>query len=219
MSRRFTLRPFILAAAALLAGACATPQPYDYTAFKEARPKSLLVLPPLNNSPDVNASYSFLSHVTLPLAESGYYVLPVTLVDEMFRENGVTDPGQMHEVPAAKLKEIFGADAALYIKIGHYGTSYSVINSESRVSAEASLVDLASGGVLWQGSATASSAEGRSSSGGLVGMLVQAIVSQIVETISDRSHPVAGVTSMRLLSAGRPGGLLFGPRSPRFGTD
>ncbi|MEZ7895329.1 MAG: DUF799 domain-containing protein [Thauera sp.] len=219
MSRRFTLRPFILAAAALLAGACATPQPYDYTAFKEARPKSLLVLPPLNNSPDVNASYSFLSHVTLPLAESGYYVLPVTLVDEMFRENGVTDPGQMHEVPAAKLKEIFGADAALYIKIGHYGTSYSVINSESRVSAEASLVDLASGGVLWQGSATASSAEGRSSSGGLVGMLVQAIVSQIVETITDRSHPVAGVTSMRLLSAGRPGGLLFGPRSPRFGTD
>ena len=219
MSRRFTLRPFILAAAALLAGACATPQPYDYTAFKEARPTSLLVLPPLNNSPDVNASYSFLSHVTLPLAESGYYVLPVTLVDEMFRENGVTDPGQMHEVPAAKLKEIFGADAALYIKIGHYGTSYSVINSESRVSAEASLVDLASGGVLWQGSATASSAEGRSSSGGLVGMLVQAIVSQIVETITDRSHPVAGVTSMRLLSAGRPGGLLFGPRSPRFGTD
>ena len=219
MSRRFTLRPFILAAAALLAGACATPQPYDYTAFKEARPKSLLVLPPLNNSPDVNASYSFLSHVTLPLAESGYYVLPVTLVDEMFRENGVTDPGQMHEVPAAKLKEIFGADAALYIKIGHYGTSYSVINSESRVSAEASLVDLASGGVLWQGSATASSAEGRSSSGGLVGILVQAIVSQIVETITDRSHPVAGVTSMRLLSAGRPGGLLFGPRSPRFGTD
>ena len=206
MSRRFTLRPFILAAAALLAGACATPQPYDYTAFKEARPKSLLVLPPLNNSPDVNASYSFLSHVTLPLAESGYYVLPVTLVDEMFRENGVTDPGQMHEVPAAKLKEIFGADAALYIKIGHYGTSYSVINSESRVSAEASLVDLASGGVLWQGSATASSAEGRSSSGGLVGMLVQAIVSQIVETITDRSHPVAGVTSMRLLSAGRPDG-------------
>ena len=219
MSRRFNLRPFILAAAALLAGACATPQPYDYTAFKEARPKSLLVLPPLNNSPDVNASYSFLSHVTLPLAESGDYVLPVTLVDEMFRENGVTDPGQMHEVPAAKLKEIFGADAVLYIKIGQYGTSYSVISSESRVSAEASLVDLASGGVLWQGSATASSAEGRSSSGGLVGMLVQAIVSQIVETISDRSHPVAGVTSMRLLSAGRPGGLLFGPRSPRFGTD
>ena len=219
MSRRFNLRPFILAAAALLAGACATPQPYDYTAFKEARPKSLLVLPPLNNSPDVNASYSFLSHVTLPLAESGYYVLPVTLVDEMFRENGVTDPGQMHEVPAAKLKEIFGADAVLYIKIGQYGTSYSVISSESRVSAEASLVDLTSGGVLWQGSATASSAEGCSSSGGLVGMLVQAIVSQIVETISDRSHPVAGVTSMRLLSAGRPGGLLFGPRSPRFGTD
>lgn len=219
MSLSSVCRTTVLAGAAALLAACATPQPYDYSAYKQSRPKSLVVLPPLNNSPDINASYSFLSQVTLPLAESGYYVLPVTLVDEMFRENGVTDSGQMHEVPHAKLKEIFGADAALYIKLTQYGTSYAVLTSESRVTAEASLVDLASGGVLWQGSATASSAEGRSSSGGLVGLLVQAIVSQIAETLTERSHAVAGVASARLLAAGRPSGMLFGPRSPRFGTD
>ena len=182
MSRfKFANTGALLLAAALLGGCAAQRPAVDYSEFRSARPASILVLPPVNSSPDVKATYSVLSQVTMPLAESGYYVLPVTLVDEMFRENGVTDPGQMHEVPAAKLKEIFGADAVLYIKIGQYGTSYSVISSESRVSAEASLVDLTSGGVLWQGSATASSAEGRSSSGGLVGMLVQAIVSQIVE--------------------------------------
>lgn len=219
MSLSSVCRTTVLAGAAALLAACATPQPYDYSAYKQSRPKSLVVLPPLNNSPDINASYSFLSQVTLPLAESGYYVLPVTLVDEMFRENGVTDSGQMYEVPHAKLKEIFGADAALYIKLTQYGTSYAVLTSESRVTAEASLVDLASGGVLWQGSATASSAEGRSSSGGLVGLLVQAIVSQIAETLTERSHAVAGVASARLLAAGRPSGMLFGPRSPRFGTD
>jgi hypothetical protein len=27
---------------------------------------------------------------------------------------------------------------------------------------------------------------------------------------------VAGLTSARLLSAGQPGGLLYGPRSPRY---
>ncbi|THF60772.1 hypothetical protein E6C76_21570 [Pseudothauera nasutitermitis] len=213
-------RSILISTLVLLATACATPQKsFDYSAFRESRPSTLLVLPPLNDSPEVDASYSFLSHVTLPLAESGYYVLPVTLVDEMFRENGVTDPGQMHDVAPAKLKEIFGADAAVYIRISQYGTSYSVISSESRVTAQAVMVDLHSGAQLWQGTATASSAEGRSNSGGLIGLLVQAIVHQIAETVTDHSHTVAGVTSMRLLTAGWSNGILYGPRSPRYRTD
>ena len=160
-----------------------------------------------------------LSQVTLPLAESGYYVFPVSLVDETFRQNGLTNPAEMNEVKLQKLREIFGADAALYINIKHYGTTYVVLSSESRVTAEATLVDLRSEQVLWKGSATASSAEGRSSSGGLVGLLVQAVVSQIVESSTNRSHPIAGVASYRLLTAGMPNGVLYGPRSPKYKTD
>lgn len=206
-------------AAALIATGCATPTPYDYSAFKQSRPASILVLPPLNSLPDVAATYSMLSQVTLPLAESGYYVLPVSLVDETFRQNGLYNPPEMHEVAPQKLREIFGADAALYINIKQYGTSYAVLASESRVTAEARLVDLRSGQSLWQGEATASSAEGRSSSGGLVGLLVQAVVAQIVESVTNKSHPIAGITSNRLLAAGRPSGMLYGPRSPNYQKD
>lgn len=206
-------------AAALIATGCATPTPYDYSAFKQSRPASILVLPPLNSSPDVAATYSMLSQVTLPLAESGYYVLPVSLVDETFRQNGLYNPPEMHEVAPQKLREIFGADAALYINIKQYGTSYAVLASESRVTAEARLVDLRSGQSLWQGEATASSAEGRSSSGGLVGLLVQAVVAQIVESVTNKSHPIAGITSNRLLAAGRASGMLYGPRSPNYQKD
>ena len=207
------------AAAALLATGCATPTPYDYSAFKQSRPTSILVLPPLNSSPDVAATYSMLAQVTQPLAESGYYVLPVSLVDETFRQNGLHNPGEMHEVGVQKLHEIFGADAALYIDIKQYGTSYAVLSSESRVTAEARLIDLRNEQLLWQGQATASSAEGRSSSGGLVGLLVQAVVAQIVESVTNQSHPVAGITSTRLLAAGRPNGILYGPRSPNYQKD
>ena len=207
------------AAAALLATGCATPTPYDYSAFKQSRPTSILVLPPLNSSPDVAATYSMLAQVTQPLAESGYYVLPVSLVDETFRQNGLHNPGEMHEVGVQKLHEIFGADAALYIDIKQYGTSYAVLSSESRVTAEAKLIDLRSEQLLWQGEATASSAEGRSSSGGLVGLLVQAVVAQIVESVTNQSHPIAGITSTRLLAAGRPNGILYGPRSPNYQKD
>ena len=76
-------------AAALLTG-CAAPRTYDYTALKQAKPRSILVLPPVNESLDIKATHSLLAHSSQPLAEAGYYVLPVALVDETFRQNGLT---------------------------------------------------------------------------------------------------------------------------------
>ncbi|KMN76219.1 hypothetical protein HNO92_003098 [Chromobacterium alkanivorans] len=208
-----------LAIAALATG-CASHKPYDYTAYKQSRPRSLLVLPPLNESPEVAASYGMLSQVTMPLAEAGYYVLPVTLVDETFKQNGMSTASDIHGVAPAKLKEIFGADAALYVTVSKYGTRYSVISSDTVVSASAKMVDLKTGAVLWSGFATASNNEGNNNSGGgLVGLLVTAALKQIINSATDASHDMAGVTSQRLFSAGRNGGLLYGPYSPRYGTD
>ncbi|QAY86621.1 DUF799 domain-containing protein [Pseudomonas arsenicoxydans] len=208
-----------LLALALLGG-CVSPKTVDYAAYKQARPKTILVLPPLNNSPDVKASYSMLSQVTFPLAEAGYYVLPITLVDETFRQNGLTTPADIHQAPANKLKEIFGADAALYITVTDYGTRYLIISSETVVTATAKLVDLKTGTTLWTGSARASSEEGgNNSGGGLIGALITAAVKQVINSSTDAGYPIAGVTSARLLSAGQPAGLLYGPRSPKYGTD
>lgn len=203
---------------ALLTGCATPPKPYDYTAYKEAKPASILVLPPLNATPDVQATPSVLAQVTYPLAESGYYVLPVSLVDETLKNNGMHSAQEAHDIPFAKLREIFGADAGLYTKVTRYGSVYQVINSETTVTLEAKLVDLRSGQLLWEGSASASSAEqNNSSQGGLIGLLVKAVVDQIIASTTDRSHPMAGIASQRLLSAGRPNGLLFGPRSPNHG--
>lgn len=213
----------LLASAILLTSGCAVHRGpgVDYTALRQAKPQSLLVLPPLNETPDVNATFSMLSQVTFPLAESGYYVMPVTLVAETFKQNGMSNPPEMHSVPPAKLREIFGADAALYIKVNRYGTTYTVFNSAAIVSAEAKLVDLRTGTELWAGSATASNQEGNNnnSGGGLLGMLVAAAVKQILNSATDASHTVAATTSSRLLNAGSPNGLLYGPRSPLYGKD
>lgn len=203
----------------MLATGCATRQPYDYTAFKQSNPKSILILPPLNNSPEVKATYSMLAQMSAPLAESGYYVFPVAVVDETFKQNGLATASDIHNVAPAKLLEIFGADAALYVNIKNYGVTYTVISSDVTVTAEARLVDLKTGQLLWDGKATASSSEQRSSgSGGLAGILVSAIVNQITNTLTDRSHIYAGITSQRLLAA-RPNGMLYGPRSPMYGKD
>ena len=220
------MKNFLKLAAAALAvvvlSGCATKPPvaYDYTEYKLSNPKSILVLPPINKTPEVRAPHSMLSQVTFPLAESGYYVLPVSLVDETLKENGVTQAQDAHELPSAKLREIFGADAALYISVTQYGTVYKVLDSHTTVSAEARLVDLKTDKVIWTGKASASTAEQQNQNqGGLAGMLVSAIVKQIVGTVTDQSHPMAGLASRRLLSAGSHQGMLHGPRSPHYNKE
>ncbi|MGS1001977.1 DUF799 domain-containing protein [Burkholderia glumae] len=228
MLQRISIK--LLSAVALLAmlAACAGPvQRLDYTAFKRSQPKSILVLPPVNNTNDVKASFGVLSQVTQPLAESGYYVVPVGPMEETFKYNGLTSPNDIAEVSPAKLCEIFGADSALYMTVTRYGTTYQVIDSVTAVSVSAKLVDLRTGDVLWTGSQSATDKElggmqGGVQGGGMVGLFVnlaQAAVKQIAKTVTDESVDVAGLTNAKLLSAGSPNGLLYGPRSPKYGTD
>jgi hypothetical protein len=215
------LKSFVCLSLAVLAAGCAAPvKQLDYTAFKQSRPKSILILPPLNESPEVKATYSMLSQMSYPLAEAGYYVLPVALVDETLKQNGMTAADDIHAIAPAKLQEIFGADAALYVTVSKYGSVYTVINSAVVVTANAKLIDLKSGELLWSGSASASSAEANNNSGGgLIGALVAAAVNQIVNSVSDRGHDIAALTSQRLLSTRQPNGILYGPHSPKYGTD
>jgi hypothetical protein len=202
-------------------GGCAAPRKApELAAFKAARPASILVLPPINDSPDVNAPMSVLAQASLPLGEAGYYVMPVGVMMETFRQNGLSNPPDVHEVSAKKLREIFGADAALYLKVTQYGAKYTVLHAEVRATAQARLVDLRSGQTLWAGSATASNDEGnQNNSGGLIGAVVGSLVKQIIQSVTDSGHPVAGVMANRLLRAGRPGGIIWGPHSPYYGKD
>src|SRR6056297_2365965 len=133
---------------AVLSGCVA---PMDYTALRNRRPRSILVPPPLNDSTEPLATYSWLSTVTAPLAEQGYYVFPVAVVDRFFKENGLPSSYEMHQAPLNKIDEIFGADAVLYTRVKQYGTKYMLINSTTVVEVDAKLVDVKTGTTLWEG--------------------------------------------------------------------
>jgi len=204
---------------AALLGGCATPAPpYDYAAFQRAKPVTLLVMPPVNESPDIKATPGVWAQATRPLAEAGYYVLPVALVDETFRQNGVDTANDAQDIPIPKLRDYFGADAAVYIRVKKYGTSYQVVVSDTRVEVEARIVDLRSGALLWDGKAMASSAEQQQQQqGGLIGLLIVAVLQQIVGTSTDAAFNYAGIANARLLGAPRYNGVLPGPRSRTHG--
>lgn len=213
MSRLF----FAIVVLVLLSGCQSTPKAsYDYSAFRAAAPASILVMPPINNTPEVMAPYGIMAQIAKPIAEAGYYVYPVAVVNETFVANGMAVAEDAQAIDYHKLHEIFGADAGLYITIQNYGTSYSVLTSDTIVSAEAKLVDLRTGQLLWQGAASASSGENRgTNNNGLLGMLVEAALTQIIETVTDRGFEVAGVATARLLSTRSNNGLLPGPRLPK----
>lgn len=208
-----------IAVFSLLTAACVSPPPgHDYTEFRNSDPRSILVLPPLNNSTEVVAPYAIMARIIAPISEAGFYALPVALVNQTFNNNGLTEATDVHAVPIAKLHEIFGADAALYMDIQEYGTSYNVISSATTVTVSANLVDLKTGILLWSGKGSASSAENNNSAGGNpIAMLVVAAVNQIVETVSDTGFNIAAMSSSRLLSSEAHNGLLHGPRSPKYG--
>ncbi|WP_386686128.1 DUF799 domain-containing protein [Lonepinella sp. MS14437] len=202
--------------ALLLSGCAVKPKKtYDYSALNESKPKSILVVMPTNNSPEAKADTSVLSTVTYPLAELGYYVYPVALVDETFKQNGITDGYAIQQTNIKKIQEIFGADSILYINIKEYGTSYKVFDSVTTVELEGKLVDLRTGKVLWEGEGKHSQGSTNSNDGVLVA-LVKAAVSQIADTSRDYGFNVSQVAMGQLVYVGSSGGLLIGPRHPNY---
>ena len=217
MTLRITLA--LSAVCMLLLSACSTPSAKpDQSDFRNSKPKSILVLPPVNLSPDIRGSLTFLSTVTRPLSEAGYYVFPVAMVDATFKENGLPLADDIHDAPLSKLQSIFGADAVLYITVEKFGSSYVVIDSQTVVSAKAKLVDARTGTLLWKGQASASDAEGRDNNNGLAGVLINSVIHQLASNIGNPGHQVAKLASARLLSP-QSGGILYGPRSPNYGKD
>ena len=151
--------------------------------------------------------------MTRPIAELGYYVFPVVVVDQFMKENGLTMPADMQQAPLPKLREVFGADAVLYTTIDEFGSKYQVLSANTYVRAHAKLVDARTTTTLWEGSVLAQSA-GQSG-------LLEALVTQVMNKLMDQSHMVAAIASVQLVAPpGPPGqGLLKGPRHPEYGKD
>jgi hypothetical protein len=213
MNRRAPL--FLLLAAALVVSLSGCVAPTDYSNFRLHPPRSIVVLPPLNRSTSVQGTYGYLSTVTRPLAEMGYYVFPVSVVDEFLKENGMPTAGEMQQAPVNKFYEIMGADAVLYVTLEQYGTKYEVITSATTVQVSAKLVDTRTGMILWQGTGEAQESSG---SGDPLADLIDAALTQIINSTHDEAHVISRDANMSLLST-KGHGLLFGPYSPQYGKD
>jgi len=183
-------------------------QAESFPALRAANIRSILVLPPTNATTEVMAPYTYLSSITRPIAEAGYYVFPVAVIDNFMKENGLADPYEMQQVPLTKLKAVFNPDAVMYINIEQFGQKFVVISSTTEVKATAKLIDTNTGTQLWQGVAYAAEGSG-DAGGGLGGLVAAAVLEQVLDTVSDRVKDVAAQANYNLIrhsSRGLPPG-------------
>lgn len=202
----------------VLVGCSNSSKSYDYSAFKESNPKSILIVMPTNSSPDVKADTSVLAQATVPLAEKGYYVFPVALVDEIFKQNGLMNGHDIQATSPQKIQQIFGADAIMYLNVSEYGSQYQIFDSVTTVEVQAKLVDLRNGKTLWTGE-NKQSIGNSANTGNAITQLISAAVAQIINTTQDKGYEVAGVVNSNLFNTDMNGNILYGPRHPSYGKD
>ncbi len=212
-----TLRtvPGRLALAALLAAlaGCATAPRKDLSAFVAASPRSILVIPVVNNTVDVTAADYFLSTVPIPLAERGYYVFPVNLVKRLLEDDGLADASLVHGAATDRLAALFGADAVLYIVVQKWEARWMLVTTTVTVDLTYTLRDARTGAVLWQDH-QARQYSSDSAGGGLIGMVVNAAVAKA----SPSYMPLARQANAVALAYPGPG-FPAGPYRPEYGQD
>lgn len=195
----------------ILLSGCAIPKK-DMSAFYAHKPRSILVVPVLNESPEVTASPVFISTITKPLAERGYYVFPVFLTSLILRDFGLSEAGHIHQLSPHRLYELFGADAVLFVVIKDWSSKYLLIQSTVTVEMDYELRDTKTGIVLWQENQKVVQGSG-SGGGGLIGMAVMAAVNALFTDY----RPLAREANRRVFIP--PKGLPAGPYHIDYGKD
>ena len=196
------LRLLFLSGAIFLLQGCMTQPEYHYSKFFENHPRSILVIPPFNESTAVDAPILFNTTVSMPFGEKGYYVFPVFLTKDILMDMGLSDEGVLKEAPIQRFKDVFGADAVLYITIKQWVTTYLAISSSVTVEANYKLVDTNTEDVLWERTELVVKQSGGS---GLVGQAVSAALNAMLTDY----RPLARQTNLQVLSkpsAGLPAG-------------
>ncbi|MCC5869138.1 MAG: DUF799 family lipoprotein [Gammaproteobacteria bacterium] len=205
----------MLLTACALAACATTPESYDYAQIMERPPRSILVLPVLNQTSSLEAAEVFLTSISAPLAEHGYYVFPVRVIEQLLRDNGMPTAGEMHEISLLAVREQTGADAVLYITIEEYANRYEIIMSRSIVRSHARLVATDDERLLWEGRGDCVTVN-NGLSPDVGSMIVSALTAHAQNALMKYLHTVTACAQRALVMQSGTG-LPYGPYHARYG--
>ena len=92
----------------------------QYAKMYEENPVTLLVMPPINNSANVEAKDLLYTSISRPLAEAGYYVISPLLAMDVLKAESAYDSENFFDAPLTAFYNYFGADAVVFTIIDNW---------------------------------------------------------------------------------------------------
>lgn len=89
----------------------------QYAAMYNNMPATILVMPPINNTANVEAKDYLYTSISRPLVEAGYYVISPLLAMDVLKAESAYDAELFVDKPLKMFKEYFGADAVVFSQI------------------------------------------------------------------------------------------------------
>ena len=195
----------------LLLASCGTTKKTAFPKMYEEEPVVMLVMPPINNSSAADAKDYFYTTMNVPIAESGYYVLPPALTMATLQRESAYDSEMFIEGDLKKFGQIFGADVAIFTVIKSWDKS--IIGSQITIKIEYIFKSTKTNEIVYHRDAqiicdTSTGASGN----GLMALVV--LVADAIKTAASDYIPVAVKCNNAALSD-----IPVGKYSARHGVD
>ena len=212
------LKFMVMLAFSLIISGCASnkwvTKAQEFPEMYNEKPRSLLVMPPINLSTAADAKDYYSTTIEMPLAFHGYYTFPYELTSEILKQEGIYDSELVYDMPLNKFYEYFGADAVLFTKISKWDTSYAVIAASLTVSIDAEIKSTRTSETLWHYNGTVVvDLSGGNGGGGLAGLIASAIVTAVNTAAADYT------TYARQANGRFIGTIPLGPYHPMYLKD
>ena len=173
------------------------------------KPVSILVVPAINESTAADAGDLLNVTVSQPFTNMGYYVMPMPIVADIFRNEGIIEGSQIKGLPAELFKKNFGADAVLFMTIESWDKNYAILAANVTVGIEYVLLSTTSNEILWSYEQVVVI----DTSGGSGNLFADLIATAITTGMTDYAT-VARQVHARAVTA-----MPFGKYHPRSGAD
>jgi hypothetical protein len=159
-------------------GSTALTKKQTYPNIYSERPLAIAVMPPINNTNNVEAKEFLYLTLSPPLCEKGYYVLPPFLTMEMFKSESAYDAELFINAPVDRFGSILGADAILFTIVNKW--EKAALSSNIYIEIEYRLKSTHTNEILFERKGNITyDASINSGGGGLLGALVNMAASAI----------------------------------------
>lgn len=104
----------------------------QYAKMYEEKPVTLLVMPPINNTSNVEAKDLLYTSISRPLAEAGYYVISPLLAMDVLKAESAYDSEMFVDAPLTTFQNYFGCDAVVFSEINTWAKKGFAIEANIR---------------------------------------------------------------------------------------